>query len=176
LIWKEIDIKSGLKMKWCFIFALLLTAACAQHDNNKSDLTHNPKGIDSRELEQIMAQSLPELGEIMNVIQLHHAKLWFAGLYKNWKLAEYEIGELREMFDTAKLKDRPEVKDVPMIYPMIDSISASVKQKSFKSFKNNFELLTKTCNACHQQHNYEFNVITIPTIPPVVNQDFNPHN
>jgi len=45
----------------------------------------------------------PGLGEFMTATQLRHAKLWFAGNAANWPLADYEIGELGEGFDDARL-------------------------------------------------------------------------
>ena len=110
----------------------------------------------------------------MSGIQTHHAKLWFAGINANWKLSEYEIDEIREMFETAKEfeTDRPEVSNIPMIYSALDSVSNAIKQQNVESFKNSFQSLTTTCNSCHQTVHFEFNVITIPTAPPVTNQDF----
>src|SRR5215469_11885844 len=53
----------------------------------------------------------PGLGEFMSGIQVHHEKLWFAGRAENWKLAEFEIGEMQEAVDDIKkyCTDRPEV-------------------------------------------------------------------
>jgi hypothetical protein len=116
----------------------------------------------------------PGLGEIMGGIQTHHAKLWFAGINANWKLSEYEINEIREMFQIAKEfeTDRTEVNNIPMIYGDLDSVSNAIKQQNIKQFQNSFQSLTNTCNICHRTVNFEFNVITIPTSPPVTNQDF----
>jgi hypothetical protein len=36
------------------------------------------------------------LGEFMNGIQMHHAKLWFAGTNQNWPLAAFEVNEIKE--------------------------------------------------------------------------------
>jgi hypothetical protein len=116
----------------------------------------------------------PGLGEFMLGIQTHHAKLWFAGINKNWKLANFELGEIKETIEDIKQynSDRSEVKSIPMIEPVLDSLDQSIQNKQPESFKNNFELLTKTCNNCHLATEHEFNVITIPTAPPVTNQDF----
>ena len=38
----------------------------------------------------------------MGGIQTHHAKLWFAGINDNWKLAQYEIDEFKERFEQAR--------------------------------------------------------------------------
>ena len=110
-------------------------------------------------------------------IQLHHAKLWFAGTNKNWKLADFEVHEIGETLDDIKkyCTDRPEVKSIGMIDPAIKSINAAIKQKDAELFKKGFIDLTNNCNNCHKTVNHAFNVITIPTSLPVVNQDFKPH-
>ena len=41
----------------------------------------------------------PELGEQMLVLQIRHARLWFAGEAGNWNLATFEVQELQEAFD-----------------------------------------------------------------------------
>src|SRR5258708_2386494 len=45
----------------------------------------------------------PGMGEFMSNIQLHHAKLWFAGKYKNWPLAEYNESLIRSAFKKIQL-------------------------------------------------------------------------
>jgi hypothetical protein len=59
-----------------------------------------------------------------------------------------------------------------MIQPAIDSINNAIAQKSSTLFKNNFVLLTNTCNNCHRATNHAFNVVKIPDAPPFSNQDF----
>ena len=118
----------------------------------------------------------PGFGEFMSGIQTHHAKLWFAGQNKNWALAEFEMHEIQEALD-AILKfcsERPEVKQMGMINPAIDSINNAIGQKNPELFKSSFILLTNTCNKCHKATDHGFNVVTVPTNLPVVNQDFKP--
>lgn len=128
------------------------------------------------QVDSLRTNLTPGLGEFMNTIQLHHAKLWFAGINKNWKLANYEIGELRETFAQAEKVEttRPEVKSIPIIYPPLDSLQKSIDRKSLVAFKKNFNFLTNTCNTCHRDNHFEFNVIKIPSAPPVTNQEFKP--
>ena len=116
----------------------------------------------------------PGLGEIMNTIQLHHAKLWFAGINKDWDLAFFEMDELNEMFDMAKAieTDRPEIKDIPMIIDPLDSLRADIKAKNVAGFKGEFKVVTQTCNDCHEKNHFGFNKIIIPKTPPVTNQKF----
>lgn len=116
----------------------------------------------------------PGFGEFMSSIQVHHNKLWFAGQNQNWKLADFEINEIKESLADIKeyCADRSETKAIGMIYFAIDSISNAVQQKSTAQFKSNYTLLTNTCNSCHQATSHEFNVIKIPDNPSFSNQDF----
>ena len=107
-------------------------------------------------------------------IQIHHAKLWFAGQAQNWALAEFETGEISETTEAVKeyCSDRPEIKSIAMIDPAMDSISAAIKNKNLIAFNASFTLLTNACNNCHNTTHHEFNVIKIPDNPPFSNQDF----
>jgi len=156
------------------ILLLAFLASCSQNPRPAQDSPY----VDSLALEvkEIRESYRPGLGEIMLGIQLHHAKLWFAGTNNNWKLAEYEIGEIKESLEEATVVEtnRPEVKTIGMITPAVDSVAAAIQEKNLPEFKRNFELMTATCNNCHTANKFEFNVITIPTALPVTNQDFKP--
>jgi hypothetical protein len=116
----------------------------------------------------------PGLGEFMSGIQVHHAKLWFAGNAGNWKLADFEIGEIKETLDDVEkyCTDRPEVSSLPMIRPAVDSVSAAIHAGNPAAFRNAFLLLTTFCNNCHRVTRHEFNVIKVPDTPPFTNQVF----
>ncbi len=116
----------------------------------------------------------PGLGEFMLGIQTHHAKLWFAGQARNWELANFEFEEIEETIGDIQqfCADRPEVKSIGMISAPIDSIKQSIQTKNEAMFVRSFTLLTNTCNNCHVATQHGFNVITIPTVPPVSNQKF----
>lgn len=117
----------------------------------------------------------PGLGDFMNTIQLHHAKLWFAGNDQNWALTKYEIDEMKETFgDVQKYVTDSAVKDVPMIHPALDSIEQAIASKNLPNFKSAYFLLTNTCNNCHHANEHAFNVIIIPKEPPVTDQQFGP--
>lgn len=123
---------------------------------------------------QINNSYKPGLGEFMSSIQVHHEKLWFAGTAQNWRLANFEIHEIMEAVDDIKkyASDRPETKYIVMLQPAIDSVNSSIQQKNVQSFKQNFLVLTNTCNNCHAAVNYNFNKIKIPETPPFSNQVF----
>ncbi len=148
-----------------FICSILLLTACGEQKKEPVALP-----------QQTAHTYKPGLGEFMLGIQMHHAKLWFAGQAQNWALADFEMGEISETLDAIKEfnADRPEVKSISMIDPAIDSIADAIKKKDTQRFKASFILLTNTCNNCHTATHHEFNVIKTPDTPPVSNQEFKP--
>lgn len=163
-------------VKLLMILLLAVTIFSCAGKSNKPDRVTNSDSLNAN-IKKEMAEYAPGLGEIMGGIQTHHAKLWYAGINDNWKLAQYESDELKERFEQAITveTERPEVKMIPMMYPAIDSINAAISHKNLDQFTAGFKLLTATCNSCHEANNFSFNVITIPTAPPVTNQDFKVH-
>jgi archaellum component FlaC len=158
------------------LVAFLVTGiffGCSQHTVTTQT---SSSAIDSlaAQVQELKEMYRPGLGEIMGGIQTHHAKLWFAGINSNWKLADYEIKEIKErLAEAAGIEtNRPEVKDIPMMYPAIDSVANAIKEQNIQTFKAGFQSLTNACNNCHRAINFQFNVITVPTAPPVTNQDF----
>jgi hypothetical protein len=160
-------------MKNILVFAALaFVAACNRPGSN---VTQMRQQIDSLQ-KKLDNTYRPGLGEFMSGIQVHHAKLWYAGSNTNWKLAEFEINEIKEgLEDISKYNsDRPEVRSIGMIDIAIDSVSAAIKKQNQQSFIAGFQLLTSTCNNCHRATAHEFNVIKVPDTPPFTNQDFKP--
>lgn len=147
---------------------LLITACSGGNENAQTQV------LESRIAELEKHAYVPGFGEFMNTIQLHHAKLWFAGNDENWALAKYETDEMKETFDDLEkyVTDRPEVKEAPMIHPALDSMLQAVESKDPGKFRSAYMLLTNTCNNCHHATNHGFNVITIPSAPPVTDQQF----
>ena len=157
--------------KTVIIFSIsLLIISCGQHFSSNQNLQSQ---IDSLKT-QISSAYKPGLGEFMSGIQVHHEKLWFAGTAENWQLADFEIHEIMEAVDDIKTyaADRPETEKIIMLQPVIDSLNNSIQQKKLSSFKQNFIMLTNTCNNCHTAVNYNFNKIRIPVTPPFSNQVF----
>ena len=154
------------------IITIFIIFSCNQ-ENDK--LQQMQATVDSLQ-KQLKETYKPGLGEFMSGIQMHHAKLWFAGQNKNWPLADFEINEIKEgLEDIQKFcSDRPEVKAIGIINTAIDSVNNAVQQKDPQLFKTSFILLTNTCNNCHKATDHGFNIVTIPTNSPVVNQDFRP--
>jgi len=153
-----------------FILGFIALAACNSGEPNNPALQARVDSLQKR----LDDAYRPGLGEFMSGIQVHHAKLWFAGTAGNWKLADFEVGEIKESLDDIEkyCTDRPEVASLPMIRPPLDSIAAAVGTGNEPAFRTAFTQLTNTCNNCHQATKHEFNVIKVPDTPPFTNQVF----
>ncbi len=148
----------------------ILLIACNQQQYTKQLQLR----LDSLE-KKLNAAYKPGIGEFMASIQLHHAKLYFAGKHAHRKLADFEIKEIMEALDDIKIyaTDRPESKLVPvMLGPAIDSLNDAIVKQDTTQFGKRFIILTNSCNNCHKAVHYEFNKVKIPTTPPYSNQEF----
>jgi len=122
----------------------------------------------------------PGIEQFMNVIQNEHAKLWYAASARNWELAAYQLGEIKEiMSDVEDLY--PKFKDLPLgkmlddvITGPIDDAEKTLDGKDFGKFSVAYGKLTDACNACHQATGMGFVVIQRPSGPAFPNQDFRP--
>jgi hypothetical protein len=124
---------------------------------------------------------VPGLEQFMNVILTEHNKLWFAGQTRNWPLAAYELGEIKEIM--SDVQDHvPTFKNLPLadmldavITKEIAGLEAAIDAKDFKKFVAGYDRLTAACNACHQGTENGFIVIQRPSRPAFTNQDYRPH-
>lgn len=157
-----------MKILIAAVFAMLLISC-----NQQAEKQQMQARIDSLQ-KQLNDTYKPGLGEFMSGIQVHHAKLYFAGQHANWGLADFEIHEIMESLDDiAKYaSDRSETKLVTMLNPVLDSVNAAITRKDLAGFNRSFIVLTNTCNKCHQAVHYEFNKVKIPSTPPYSNQEF----
>ena len=157
------------------LFALgFLMQSCSEQKTDDKNYVLLQKKVDS--LSTMLAKIKPGLGEMMSMIQLHHEKLWFAGINGNWKLADFEINEIKEAVAqaTAVETDRPEIKSLPILKPAIDSVSKAIGAHNIEQFKYSYGELSATCTYCHKTHYFEFNVIREPSGTPVTDQEFAP--
>lgn len=158
-------------MKTIVLFVLIIGLFSCQQSPGKSSVLQNR--IDS--LERKLAECYkPGFGEFMSGIQAHHSKLWFAGQNQNWKLADFEVHEIREGIENIQKyqKERTESQSINVINPALDSVIQAIDQKNPILFKTSFINLTNTCNSCHRSTNFGFNMVKIPDHSPYSNQDF----
>lgn len=157
-----------------FIATLLSFSAAGQQSAPPKD---SPKPVGK----EVSKAYVPGLEQFMNVILIEHNKLWFAAKARNWALAGYELGEIKEiMGDVQDLV--PTFRNLPLadmvdavITKEIATLEKSIEAKDYKGFTAGYDKLTQACNACHQGTENGFVVIKRPTQPAFTNQDYRPH-
>jgi hypothetical protein len=159
--------------------AVMFLAGCSRPQNANSNTALEAKVAD---MEKAIDDLKPGLGEIMGVIQQHHAKLYYAGTKANWPLAGYELDEIQESLDDA-MKFYPKFKDVPaplteliptMTKASLAQVRAAIEQKNEKSFAWAFGALSVSCSNCHEAANHPFVRIQAPSEAMFSNQKFAP--
>ncbi len=159
--------------KLFLIFLAYGLLSCNTHPNKIAVLQHQ---IDSLEI-KLSGVYKPGFGEMMNAIQSHHLKLWYAGKNQNWKLAEFEIKELNEVVENIEKfqSNRKETELIDMMNPALDSLRMAISQKDDNLFVNSYTGLTNSCNSCHKLTDFEFNTVKVPEgESPFPNQNFKP--
>jgi len=160
--------------------AFILFAGCARQQNTAFDAALESKVAS---LQKQADDSKPGLGEIMGVIEQHHAKLYYAGAKQNWPLASYELNEIQESLEDAmKLYPTPfnnVTVALPQIIPSmtrgtIAGVRDAIEQKNEKSFVSAYEALSNSCSSCHAAENHPFIKITTPVPGMFSDQDFAP--
>ena len=154
-------------------FFIILIIACVTSSCQQSKQNALQQKVDS--LEKKLANTYkPGFGEFMSSIQVHHAKLWFAGQNQNWQLADFEMHEIAETLEAIQQyqSEREESKKVDMLKPSLDAVKDAIDKKDVALFNSSYLLLTNSCNNCHKAVNFGFNVVKIPEAPPFSNQAF----
>lgn len=152
-----------------FIIATMFTA-CTER---RQDLQPLQARLDSME-QRLGHTYTPGFGELMLNIQIHHSKLWFAGIKGNWELATYNESLIRSAFRKIRIyhPGDPNTAATAMIDTPLDSIATAIRLKNAAAFGRSFRMLTVACNNCHAVTKHAFNVIQIPQTEPIGNQDF----
>ncbi len=153
----------------CAVIVLGLAAGC-----------QSPAKVIGEATSSAVESYAPGLGELMSLQQMRHVKLWLAGEAGNWKLASYELDELREGFDDI-IKFHPTHKDSPvrpkdaiprMVFGPLDDLGRAVDAQNVAAFRAAYDALTTACNHCHDATNFGFNRVQRPAGNPYPNQVF----
>ncbi len=130
-----------------------------------------------RTVDSLRAQT-PGLGEYMSSIQLHVAKLWFAGQASNWALARYELDELAENMEGAEaLHAKRDSVDISSVLASVRQtqlplLKTSINGRNARGFADAYGQTLAACNGCHRPAGYPFIHIITPTREPVTNQEW----
>jgi hypothetical protein len=161
------------------LLAIFLLTSCSQQQSANTNST-TALEAEITQLKATVDDLKPGLGEIMGVIQQHHAKLYYAGSKANWPLADYELGEIQESLDDA-VKFNPTFKGAPVasLVPALtkgslEKVHAAIDKKDKKSFVEAYNSLSTSCSNCHKAANHPFVQIQVPTEAQFSDQKFAP--
>jgi hypothetical protein len=140
-----------------------------------------PTNLDQR-LSKLEAVT-PDVGQTMLSIQIHFAKLYYAAEARNWDLARFEREEIVEDLNTV-VALKPEENGVSLVGIIgaftnsptgpLSSLKDAFDVSDRPLFRKAYQESILMCNACHQSTGRPFIVVTIPTNPPVFNQQWEP--
>jgi hypothetical protein len=129
----------------------------------------------------VILEFKPAMDDLMTMlIQPRHLKLAFAGEAKNWKLADFQLRELRQALArigrTIPTYRKIGVDDaVASIFTeKAVAVEAAIKAADSAKFKAAYAEMTTACNACHAAMEHEFLVIKVPEANVYPDQEFRP--
>jgi len=110
------------------------------------------------------------ISDVMIIVQLRHAKMWYAAKLKNWPLANYEATRIAATLQRAEdlRPDLPFESDGE-----VEAVIEAIAAQDETAFDDAFHQLTEACNACHQAADVGFIAIRVPLrASPYSNQVF----
>jgi hypothetical protein len=150
---------------------LFIASGCNEKKTSDVQLEAHLKALEA---------AAPGVGEIMSGVQLHFAKLYFAGKAQNWQLAEFELHEVEENLDKA-VELRPEENGTNLVgladgfkQTQLAALGTAAQHKDWSAFQSAYTEAIGVCNGCHKETTRPFIVITVPAAPPVPNQQWEP--
>ena len=121
-----------------------------------------------------------ELADVMGKMQWHTNKLFFAGKYNNWELADFYVEELEEALE--ELEESGLVENDISYGPLAKSITSdpinklreAIESEQSDNFNDAYLGMVRACNNCHVASKHAFIRIVLPKQPVSDNQDFEP--
>jgi hypothetical protein len=122
----------------------------------------------------------PETAVLMAQVQIHHAKLYYAGHARNWDLASYSLHEINEALQAVQtFNDQFEDFPTPLsevvpqlVGPPLGDIHGAIRARDGARFDTAFKSLTAACNRCHAMLEHAFIQVREPTAADFTNQEF----
>jgi hypothetical protein len=123
----------------------------------------------------------PAMDDLMTMlVQPRHIKLYAAGQAKNWKLAGFELNELRAAL--ARIgRTIPTYRNIgvdtavaSIFADSIKAVDTAIKAGDPAQFTSAYGEMTAACNACHVGMEHAFLVIKVPDAANYPDQEFRP--
>jgi hypothetical protein len=121
------------------------------------------------------ASYVPRLADLMVVIQIRHAKLFYAVKARNWPLADYELEQLVGSLVEAGRYYPNTAPPMTLAEQIRSSLNEAIKTKNEAKFDQAFGEMNAGCNRCHGAADRAFIVIRRPSYSSAFsNQQYSP--
>ena len=109
----------------------------------------------------------PGLARIMPEIGQRYWKLYYAAQAGNWVLAEFQLGEIRELMELGMIT-RPKYQEhlETFVKEDLDAIEDAIKVKDWEKVEVAFHQGVRNANDYHKLNDKEFIVWKLPDYPP----------
>jgi hypothetical protein len=108
---------------------------------------------------------VPRLSDLMVVIQIRHAKLFYAVRRGNWPLADYELEQLISTLSEAGRYYPRTTPPMTLADSIRTSLGEAIKAKDEAKFDKAFDEMNAGCNRCHEAADRPFIVMRRPSFP-----------
>jgi hypothetical protein len=123
----------------------------------------------------------PAMDDLMTMlVQPRHIKLYYAGQAKNWRLAAFQVNELRGAL--ARIgRTIPNYRNISVdtavasiFTDKLKAVDAAIKATDLAQFTAAYGEMTTACNDCHKGMEHSFLVIKVPDAAFYPDQEFRP--
>ncbi|SRR5579871_1781256 len=121
----------------------------------------------------------PAMDDLMTMlVQPRHIRLYYAGQAKNWRLAAFQVNELRAAL--ARIgRTIPNYRNInvdtavaSIFADRLAAVDAAIKAADPAQFTAAYEQMTTACNECHKGMEHPFLVIKVPEAGFFPDQEF----
>jgi hypothetical protein len=147
-----------LRVRPWLVFTLLALAACTAKQKKA------PEWLSSQDSEQTtqLVRHLRGLDIAMWEIGQRYEELAAAGERENWDYAVYQTGKIRLALELAVERRPKRAESAKMMEPALLGMEKALERRNQLSFRQAFQHLTATCNACHVAEKVGFMVVQPP--------------
>lgn len=85
-----------------------------------------------------------------------YAELYWAGQDRNWEYARYQLDKIRIAVENGVERRPKRAASAQMLEGALPGVESAIEARDPRLFAQCFEVLTQTCNKCHEQERVPF--------------------
>lgn len=153
-------------MKRIFYLAFVLFAISCQQNIPE---TVQGKWITGNEQEQINTIERQFRGFDMTMVETgyRYKELYWAGQDQNWEYAMYQLEKIEKTIKNGLQRRPKRAKSAEFfLATVLPNMKETIQQQDTNTFNQNFDLLTRNCNACHAMEDVSYFTVKTPLDRP----------